>query len=163
MLTPVSAELRHLLDSTDDTESTESPNVHRRASLSLDNFWWRVGQGSHIQQAPHPPGKHVWGEALILDSLSLQVGAQTVYKCIYTVCIMIHFHISFSFLAYSITNVLIFFNLVPPGEFCPTPHGLEQPVSQSERGVQPERASGGALRDLCTVSVSPAVPHLCSP
>uniref|UniRef100_A0A8C4NXK1 Si:ch211-259g3.4 n=1 Tax=Dicentrarchus labrax TaxID=13489 RepID=A0A8C4NXK1_DICLA len=47
-------------------------NVHQRASLSLDNFWWRVGQGSHIQQAPHPPGKHVWGEALILDSLSLQ-------------------------------------------------------------------------------------------
>uniref|UniRef100_A0A3B5B9V3 KIAA0100 ortholog n=1 Tax=Stegastes partitus TaxID=144197 RepID=A0A3B5B9V3_9TELE len=52
--------------------SPESQNVHRRASLSLDNFWWRVGQGSHIQQAPHPPGKHVWGEALILDSLSLQ-------------------------------------------------------------------------------------------
>uniref|UniRef100_A0A672JZ05 Bridge-like lipid transfer protein family member 2 n=1 Tax=Sinocyclocheilus grahami TaxID=75366 RepID=A0A672JZ05_SINGR len=43
-----------------------------KASLSLDNFWWRVGQGSHIQQAPHPPGKHVWGEALILDSLTLQ-------------------------------------------------------------------------------------------
>uniref|UniRef100_A0A3B4UAG1 Bridge-like lipid transfer protein family member 2 n=1 Tax=Seriola dumerili TaxID=41447 RepID=A0A3B4UAG1_SERDU len=49
-----------------------SQTVHQRASLSLDNFWWRVGQGSHIQQAPHPPGKHVWGEALILDSLSLQ-------------------------------------------------------------------------------------------
>uniref|UniRef100_A0A3B4X7L9 Bridge-like lipid transfer protein family member 2 n=1 Tax=Seriola lalandi dorsalis TaxID=1841481 RepID=A0A3B4X7L9_SERLL len=54
------------------SESPESQNVHQRASLSLDNFWWRVGQGSHIQQAPHPPGKHVWGEALILDSLSLQ-------------------------------------------------------------------------------------------
>ncbi|XP_037630848.1 protein KIAA0100-like isoform X1 [Sebastes umbrosus] len=67
-----SAELRHLLDIKVDPESTESQNVHRRASLSLDNFWWRVGQGSHIQQAPHPPGKHVWGEALILDSLSLQ-------------------------------------------------------------------------------------------
>uniref|UniRef100_A0A3Q1ED73 Bridge-like lipid transfer protein family member 2 n=1 Tax=Acanthochromis polyacanthus TaxID=80966 RepID=A0A3Q1ED73_9TELE len=51
---------------------TRSQNVQQRASLSLDNFWWRVGQGSHIQQAPHPPGKHVWGEALILDSLSLQ-------------------------------------------------------------------------------------------
>lgn len=65
-------ELQHLLDIKDDTEGPESQNVHQRASLSLDNFWWRVGQGSHIQQAPHPPGKHVWGEALILDSLSLQ-------------------------------------------------------------------------------------------
>uniref|UniRef100_A0A8C1RG28 Si:ch211-259g3.4 n=1 Tax=Cyprinus carpio TaxID=7962 RepID=A0A8C1RG28_CYPCA len=44
----------------------------RFPSLSLDHFWWRVGQGSHIQQAPHPAGKHVWGEALILDSLTLQ-------------------------------------------------------------------------------------------
>uniref|UniRef100_A0AAQ4PJV1 FMP27/BLTP2/Hobbit GFWDK motif-containing RBG unit domain-containing protein n=1 Tax=Gasterosteus aculeatus aculeatus TaxID=481459 RepID=A0AAQ4PJV1_GASAC len=67
-----SAELQHLLDIKVDAEITESQNVHQRASLSLDNFWWRVGQGSHIQQAPHPPGKHVWGEALILDSLSLQ-------------------------------------------------------------------------------------------
>uniref|UniRef100_A0A3Q1BVQ7 FMP27/BLTP2/Hobbit GFWDK motif-containing RBG unit domain-containing protein n=1 Tax=Amphiprion ocellaris TaxID=80972 RepID=A0A3Q1BVQ7_AMPOC len=55
--------------------NAEWQNVQQRASLSLDNFWWRVGQGSHIQQAPHPPGKHVWGEALILDSLSLQVGS----------------------------------------------------------------------------------------
>ncbi|CAB1432811.1 unnamed protein product [Pleuronectes platessa] len=67
-----SAELQHLLDIKVDKESSEPQNVHQRASLSLDNFWWRVGQGSHIQQAPHPPGKHVWGEALILDSLSLQ-------------------------------------------------------------------------------------------
>ncbi|XP_044059044.1 protein KIAA0100-like isoform X3 [Siniperca chuatsi] len=65
-----SAELQHLLDIK--VDQPESQNVHQRASLSLDNFWWRVGQGSHIQQAPHPPGKHVWGEALILDSLSLQ-------------------------------------------------------------------------------------------
>lgn len=65
-------ELQHLPDIK--AESPESQNVHQRASLSLDNFWWRVGQGSHIQQAPHPPGKHVWGEALVLDSLSLQVG-----------------------------------------------------------------------------------------
>lgn len=75
----VSVELQHLLDIIDDTEGPESQNVHQRASLSLDNFWWRVGQGSHIQQAPHPPGKHVWGEALILDSLNFQVGAQ-IYK-----------------------------------------------------------------------------------
>ncbi|KAM3875470.1 bridge-like lipid transfer protein family member 2 [Diretmus argenteus] len=65
-------ELQNLLDIKVDKESLESPNVHQRASLSLDHFWWRVGQGSHIQQATHPPNKHVWGEALILDSLSLQ-------------------------------------------------------------------------------------------
>lgn len=76
---PVCVELQHLLDIIDDTEGPESQNVHQRASLSLDNFWWRVGQGSHIQQAPHPPGKHVWGEALILDSLNFQVSAQ-IYK-----------------------------------------------------------------------------------
>lgn len=67
-----SAELQHLLDMKVGRERLESQNVHQRASLILDNFWWRVGQGSHIQQAPHPPGKHVWGEALILDSLRLQ-------------------------------------------------------------------------------------------
>lgn len=78
LLLLVSAELQHLLDIKDDTESSECQNVHQRASVSLDNFWWRVGQGSHIQQAPHPPGKHVWGEALILDSLSLQVGSQII-------------------------------------------------------------------------------------
>lgn len=83
-LSLVSVELQHLLDIKDDIESPESQNVHQRASLSLDNFWWRVGQGSHIQQAPHPPGKHVWGEALILDSLSLQVGVQMNRECLET-------------------------------------------------------------------------------
>ncbi|CAB1348981.1 unnamed protein product [Coregonus sp. 'balchen'] len=69
----VSTEMQHLLDISTNAESLKFQNVHRRLSLSLDHFWWRVGQGSHIQQAPHPPGKHVWGEALILDSLTLQV------------------------------------------------------------------------------------------
>lgn len=72
----LSVELRHLLDIKTESECPESQNVHQRASLTLDHFWWRVGQGSHIQQAPHPPGKHVWGEALILDSLNLQVEAE---------------------------------------------------------------------------------------
>ncbi|KAM4627158.1 bridge-like lipid transfer protein family member 2 [Polymixia lowei] len=67
-----STELQHLLDIKVDEEHLKLQNVHQWASLTLDHFWWRVGQGSHIQQAPHPPGKHVWGEALILDSLSLQ-------------------------------------------------------------------------------------------
>ncbi|XP_016377537.1 protein KIAA0100-like [Sinocyclocheilus rhinocerous] len=63
-------ELQHLLGSEED--DVKSLTVTEKASLSLDHFWWRVGQGSHIQQAPHPAGKHVWGEALILDSLTLQ-------------------------------------------------------------------------------------------
>uniref|UniRef100_A0A673KR42 Protein KIAA0100-like n=1 Tax=Sinocyclocheilus rhinocerous TaxID=307959 RepID=A0A673KR42_9TELE len=54
------------------SDDVKSLTVTEKASLSLDHFWWRVGQGSHIQQAPHPAGKHVWGEALILDSLTLQ-------------------------------------------------------------------------------------------
>ncbi|CAL9684155.1 unnamed protein product [Knipowitschia caucasica] len=68
----VNAELKHLPDMKMEHESPEQQYVHQRASLVLDSFWWRVGQGSHIQQAPHPPGKHVWGEALILDSLNLK-------------------------------------------------------------------------------------------
>lgn len=59
----VSTELQH---------SVESAKQDERLKMSLDHFWWRVGQGSHIQQAPHPPGKHVWGEALIMDSFTLQ-------------------------------------------------------------------------------------------
>ncbi|KAK0146229.1 Protein KIAA0100 [Merluccius polli] len=71
-----SAELQRTLDVASgpdvDQESLGAQSVQQRVSLSLDHFWWRVGQGSHIQQAPHPPGKHVWGEALILDCLTLQ-------------------------------------------------------------------------------------------
>ncbi|KAM9468639.1 bridge-like lipid transfer protein family member 2 [Clarias gariepinus] len=59
----VGTELQHSVDSTKQDVTL---------TLSLDHFWWRVGQGSHIQQAPHPPGKHVWGEALIMDSFTLQ-------------------------------------------------------------------------------------------
>lgn len=70
-------EMQHLLDSEDD--DVKSLTVTEKASLSLDHFWWRVGQGSHIQQAPHPPGKHVWGEALILDCLTLQVKSACIY------------------------------------------------------------------------------------
>ncbi|XP_012693346.2 protein KIAA0100 isoform X2 [Clupea harengus] len=66
------AELRHLLEAAGDADSGSDHRGQQRASVSLDHFWWRVGQGSHIQQAPHPPGKHVWGEAIILDSFTLQ-------------------------------------------------------------------------------------------
>ncbi|XP_028857357.1 protein KIAA0100-like isoform X2 [Denticeps clupeoides] len=67
-----SADLQHVLEPPSQTEDGDAPARRLQASLSLDHFWWRVGQGSHIQQAPHPPGKHVWGEALILDSFTLQ-------------------------------------------------------------------------------------------
>ncbi|XP_076833583.1 bridge-like lipid transfer protein family member 2 isoform X2 [Brachyhypopomus gauderio] len=74
------AELQHCVDST--TEPAEgavpSLNMSRRASVSLDHFWWRVGQGSHIQQAPHPAGRHVWGEALVLDSFSLEASSNAL-------------------------------------------------------------------------------------
>ncbi|XP_024132642.1 protein KIAA0100 isoform X1 [Oryzias melastigma] len=69
----VDAELQHLRDLKVDKDlGSQNLVLHQRAAVSLENFWWRVGQGSHIQQAPHPPGKHVWGEALIIDYLSLQ-------------------------------------------------------------------------------------------
>ncbi|XP_064424989.1 bridge-like lipid transfer protein family member 2 [Latimeria chalumnae] len=58
----VSTELQHL----------KNPNLHRRTALAVDQLWWRVGQGSHIQQAPRPPQMHVWGDAVMLDSLRLQ-------------------------------------------------------------------------------------------
>ncbi len=74
-------ELQHLLGSEED--DVKSLTVTEKASLSLDHFWWRVGQGSHIQQAPHPAGKHVWGEALILDSLTLQVKSICIYVVSY--------------------------------------------------------------------------------
>ncbi|MGH0187936.1 UNVERIFIED_CONTAM: hypothetical protein FKN15_027356 [Acipenser sinensis] len=67
-----SADLQHLMDFSTDVQHLKTQSLHQRATLSVDHFWWRVGDGSHIQQAPHPPGKHVWGEALVLDSLNLQ-------------------------------------------------------------------------------------------
>ncbi|XP_061073886.1 bridge-like lipid transfer protein family member 2 [Conger conger] len=67
-----STELQHLMDFPVEAESLGYQSLHQRASLSLEHCWWRVGQGSHIQQAPHPPDKHVWGEALTLNSLTLQ-------------------------------------------------------------------------------------------
>lgn len=66
-------ELQHLMDFPVEVESLGYQSSHQRASLSLEHCWWRVGQGSHIQQAPHPPNKHVWGEALTLNALTLQV------------------------------------------------------------------------------------------
>ncbi|XP_056415070.1 bridge-like lipid transfer protein family member 2 [Hyla sarda] len=58
----VSLEFKHL----------QTQNLHQRALLSVSNLCWRVGKDSHIQQALHPPNTHVWGEAFVLDSFSLQ-------------------------------------------------------------------------------------------
>uniref|UniRef100_A0ABM5ENS6 Bridge-like lipid transfer protein family member 2 n=1 Tax=Pogona vitticeps TaxID=103695 RepID=A0ABM5ENS6_9SAUR len=55
-----------------DYQHLRPQSVHQRAVLSLDHLCWRVGPDSHILQAPHPPNTHVWGEALILDTFSLQ-------------------------------------------------------------------------------------------
>ncbi|XP_075052913.1 bridge-like lipid transfer protein family member 2 [Mixophyes fleayi] len=58
----VSLEFKHL----------RTQNLHQRAQLSVSNLCWRVGKDSHIQQALHPPNTHIWGEACVLDSFSLQ-------------------------------------------------------------------------------------------
>ncbi|KAM4700309.1 bridge-like lipid transfer protein family member 2 isoform 2-T2 [Discoglossus pictus] len=58
----VSLEFKHL----------RTQNLHQRVMLSVSHLCWRVGKDSHIQQALHPPNTHIWGEALVLDSFTLQ-------------------------------------------------------------------------------------------
>ncbi|XP_077336545.1 bridge-like lipid transfer protein family member 2 isoform X3 [Lithobates pipiens] len=58
----VSLEFKHL----------RTQNLHQRVLLSVSNLCWRVGKDSHIQQALHPPNTHIWGEACVLDTFSLQ-------------------------------------------------------------------------------------------
>ncbi|XP_042298610.1 protein KIAA0100 homolog [Sceloporus undulatus] len=55
-----------------DYQHLRPQSVHQRAVVAVDHLCWRVGADSHIQRAPHPPNTHVWGEALILDTFSLQ-------------------------------------------------------------------------------------------
>ncbi|XP_030077940.1 bridge-like lipid transfer protein family member 2 isoform X1 [Microcaecilia unicolor] len=55
-----------------DYQKLHTQNLHQRMLLAVDHLCWRVGKDSHIQQAPHPPSMHVWGEALILDTFNLQ-------------------------------------------------------------------------------------------
>ncbi|XP_078536235.1 bridge-like lipid transfer protein family member 2 [Lissotriton helveticus] len=55
-----------------DYQHLRTQSLHQRAILALDQLCWRVGKDSHIQQAPHPPGTHLWGEALILNTFNLQ-------------------------------------------------------------------------------------------
>lgn len=57
-----------------DYQHLRPQSIHQRAVLTVDHLCWRVGSDSHIQRAPHPPNMHVWGEALVLDSFTLQVG-----------------------------------------------------------------------------------------
>ncbi|XP_069082287.1 bridge-like lipid transfer protein family member 2 isoform X2 [Pleurodeles waltl] len=55
-----------------DYQHLRTQSLHQRAILLLDQLCWRVGKDSHIQQAPHPPDTHLWGEALILSTFNLQ-------------------------------------------------------------------------------------------
>ncbi|KAH0511375.1 hypothetical protein LTLLF_147890 [Microtus ochrogaster] len=55
-----------------DYQHLRPQSIHQRAVLTVDHLCWRVGSESHIQRAPHPPNMHVWGEALVLDSFTLQ-------------------------------------------------------------------------------------------
>lgn len=57
---------------------------------------------------------------------------------------------------------LFFFNIIPAGDVESASHGVEWPVTEYECRIHPERTSSGAFRDLCYVSVTSAVPHLCS-
>lgn len=59
-----------------DYQHLRPQSIHQRGILTVDHLCWRVGSDSHIQRAPHPPNMHVWGEALVLDSFTLQVGEQ---------------------------------------------------------------------------------------
>ncbi|XP_043910335.1 protein KIAA0100 homolog [Protopterus annectens] len=61
-----------LISASADLQHLRTHSLHQRMTLSLDHLWWRVGEGSHIQQAPHPPNMHVWGNALLLDCFTLQ-------------------------------------------------------------------------------------------
>lgn len=140
----VCAELQHLLDLKVDQGNPKSRNVHQRASLNLDSFWWRVGQGSHIQQAPHPPGKHVWGEALVLDSLDLQV------RKIQENHVMMHL-----FKCWIKDNCP-----VNQGELESSLQWVERQHSIFECGVQPEGTPSRVVGDLRAVFVSSALCHL---
>ncbi|XP_036264614.1 protein KIAA0100 homolog isoform X5 [Pipistrellus kuhlii] len=55
-----------------DYQHLRPQSIHQRGILTVDHLCWRVGSDSHIQRAPHPPNMHVWGEALVLDSFTLQ-------------------------------------------------------------------------------------------
>ncbi|XP_074045153.1 bridge-like lipid transfer protein family member 2 isoform X4 [Macrotis lagotis] len=55
-----------------DYQHLRPQSIHQRGVLAVDHLCWRVGNDSHIQRAPHPPNMHVWGEALVLDSFTLQ-------------------------------------------------------------------------------------------
>uniref|UniRef100_A0A2K5XRQ5 Bridge-like lipid transfer protein family member 2 n=1 Tax=Mandrillus leucophaeus TaxID=9568 RepID=A0A2K5XRQ5_MANLE len=55
-----------------DYQHLRPQSIHQRGVLTVDHLCWRVGSDSHIQRAPHPPNMHVWGEALVLDSFTLQ-------------------------------------------------------------------------------------------
>ncbi|XP_067864625.1 bridge-like lipid transfer protein family member 2 [Heptranchias perlo] len=55
-----------------DTQHLKTHNSHWRWNLAVEKLWWRAGEGSQIAKAPPPHNTHVWGDALVVDSLNLQ-------------------------------------------------------------------------------------------
>ncbi|XP_067866880.1 LOW QUALITY PROTEIN: bridge-like lipid transfer protein family member 2 [Heterodontus francisci] len=55
-----------------DTQHLKTRCSYWRGNLAVKNLWWRVGEGSQIPKAPHPVNTHMWGDALVVDSLNLQ-------------------------------------------------------------------------------------------
>ncbi|XP_078063101.1 bridge-like lipid transfer protein family member 2 isoform X1 [Mustelus asterias] len=55
-----------------DTQHLKTHSSHWRGNLAVKNLWWRAGDGSQIPRAPPLASTHVWGDALFLESLSLQ-------------------------------------------------------------------------------------------
>lgn len=73
-----------------DYQHLRPQSIHQRGVLTVDHLCWRVGSDSHIQRAPHPPNMHVWGEALVLDSFTLQVGGVLWWTAAHTVSFPCH-------------------------------------------------------------------------
>ncbi|XP_060704384.1 bridge-like lipid transfer protein family member 2 isoform X2 [Hemiscyllium ocellatum] len=55
-----------------DTQHLKTHSSHWRGNLAVKNLWWRAGEGSQISRAPSPASTHVWGDVLVLESLTLQ-------------------------------------------------------------------------------------------
>ncbi|XP_043574028.1 protein KIAA0100-like [Chiloscyllium plagiosum] len=55
-----------------DTQHLKTHSSHWRGNLAVKNLWWRAGEGSQISRAPSPANTHVWGDVLVLESLTLQ-------------------------------------------------------------------------------------------
>ncbi|XP_072326063.1 bridge-like lipid transfer protein family member 2 isoform X2 [Scyliorhinus torazame] len=55
-----------------DTQHLKTQSSHWRGNLAVNNLWWRAGKGSQMLRELPPTSTHVWGDALVLQSLNLQ-------------------------------------------------------------------------------------------